>query len=84
MSTCIHCDEINLIPLFNTLDIEQKEPFCCAGCMTVFNVINNKGLEHYYEIKKSSAIFKRRSPIEGKSQRFAYLDNDDFIIEYTY
>jgi heavy metal-(Cd/Co/Hg/Pb/Zn)-translocating P-type ATPase len=84
VSTCIHCDEIIIIPFFNDLDIGQKNPFCCFGCMTVFNVINYKGLEQYYEIKKQSAIFKRRSPVENKHQQFTYLDNSDFLTDYTY
>jgi hypothetical protein len=75
MSLCIHCDETILIPVFNDLDTNHEEPFCCSGCMTVFNVINYKGLEKYYEIKKQSAIFKRRSPAENKFQQFSYLYN---------
>ena len=52
--------------------------------MTVFNIINNKGLEKYYEIKKQSAIFKRRSPVENKFQQFSYLDNSEFLNDYSY
>jgi heavy metal-(Cd/Co/Hg/Pb/Zn)-translocating P-type ATPase len=84
MSLCIHCDETILIPVFNDLDTNHEEPFCCSGCMTVFNVINYKGLEKYYEIKKQSAIFKRRSPAENKFQQFSYLDNSDFLNDYSY
>lgn len=84
MSICIHCDEKILIPVFNDLDSDHKEPFCCSGCMTVFNVINYKGLEKYYEIKKHSSIFKRRSPVENKFQQFSYLDNNDFLNDYSY
>ena len=84
MSSCIHCDEDILIPIFSDNDQEHKEPFCCRGCLTVFTVINNKGLEKYYEIKKQSAIFKRRSPVEGKFQQFSYLDQKDFLDDYSY
>ncbi len=84
MSLCIHCDENILIPIFNDHDMDHKEPFCCSGCMTVFNVINNKGLEKYYEIKRNSAIFKRRSPADNKFQQFSFLDGQDFLNEYSY
>jgi heavy metal-(Cd/Co/Hg/Pb/Zn)-translocating P-type ATPase len=84
VSLCLHCDESILIPIYNDQDIDHKEPFCCLGCMTVFNVINLKGLDKYYEIKKQSAIFKRRSPVENKFQKFSFLDNSDFLIDYTY
>lgn len=84
MSLCVHCDEAILIPIFNEKDQAKKEPFCCSGCMTVFNVINNKGLEKYYEIKQQSAIFKRRSPAENKIQQFSYLDSEEFLTDYSY
>jgi heavy metal-(Cd/Co/Hg/Pb/Zn)-translocating P-type ATPase len=84
MNRCTHCDEDILIPIFSEIDTTHKEPFCCNGCLTVFNVINFKGLEQYYEIKKASDIFKRRSPVETKQQRFSYLDAPDFLSEYTY
>ncbi|MDO9182755.1 MAG: heavy metal translocating P-type ATPase [Bacteriovorax sp.] len=84
MSLCVHCDEKILIPVFNDFDQNQTEAFCCFGCMTVFNVINSKGLEKYYEIKKQSAIFKRRSPAESKYQQFSYLDNSEFLSDYSY
>lgn len=84
MSLCTHCDEEILIPVFNDGDADHHEPFCCTGCLTVFNVINYKGLEKYYEIKKQSAIFKRRSPVENKHLQFSYLDNQDFLNDYSY
>jgi len=84
MNRCTHCDEDILIPIFSDLDSDHKEPFCCNGCLTVFNVINMKGLNQYYEIKKSSDIFKRRSPVETKHQRFSYMDAPEFVAEYSY
>ena len=83
MSLCIHCDENILNPVYN-IDQDQSGPFCCNGCMTVFNIINYKGLKEYYEIKKTSSIFKRRSPVENKFQQFSYLDSGDFIKDYSY
>ena len=84
MSICLHCDEDIVIPIFDENDNDHKSPFCCNGCLTVFNIIHLKGLDSYYEIKNKSAIFKRRSPVEGKAYQFNYLDNDEFIKEYTY
>ena len=83
MSLCAHCDEEIIVPIFAKTNEDQKA-FCCNGCLTVFNVIHQKGLENYYEIKNQSAIFKRRSPVEAKDQKFLYLDNNDFHTEYSY
>lgn len=84
MTPCIHCDENIVIAVFNEQDIDHKEPFCCLGCMTVFNVINYKGLEKYYEIKRQSSIFKRRSPVDNKFQQFSFMDQEEFLEDYSY
>lgn len=82
MVTCIHCDELALAALFNPEDSEKKQPFCCYGCLTVFNVIHQKGLSSYYEIKKHSAVYKRRSPVEIKTIQYQFLDDKQFLNEY--
>lgn len=84
MTLCIHCDENINIALFNDHDIAHKEPFCCLGCLTVFNIINHKGFEKYYEIKRQSAIFKRRSPVENRFQQFSFMDLEEFLSDYSY
>lgn len=81
---CTHCDEEAVIALFNDDDIEKKDPFCCNGCKTVYNILHDKGLDDYYQIKNNSKAYKRRSPVEVKNEKYNYLDNDDFLNEYSY
>lgn len=52
MSACTHCDEEIIVPIFDDSDQEKLSPFCCNGCLTVFHVLHEKGLENYYDIKK--------------------------------
>jgi Cu2+-exporting ATPase/Cu+-exporting ATPase len=82
MLTCAHCDEAAPTHYFNPEDKEKRYPFCCYGCMTVFNVIHQKGLGAYYDIKKQSSIYKRRSPVELRSSQYQYLDEEQFQKEY--
>lgn len=84
MEICIHCDEAAVPPIFNDDDAERKNPFCCQGCQTVHNILHQKGLESYYDIKNNSAIFKRRSPVEVKASHFKFLDDPEFIREFSY
>lgn len=84
MSLCVHCDEEILVPIYNESDSLHSDPFCCNGCLTVFNILHQKGLDQYYDIKNQSNIFKRRSPVEAKEQKFTYMNNADFISEYSY
>lgn len=84
MNACVHCDEEILVPVYSSNDSQHSEPFCCNGCLTVFNVLHMKGLEQYYEIKNQSQIFKRRSPVDSKNQKYTYMDGADFTGEYSY
>ncbi|MBY0515721.1 MAG: cadmium-translocating P-type ATPase [Bacteriovoracaceae bacterium] len=77
---CIHCDELALHPIFS----EDHKPFCCQGCATVYGILHEKGLEEYYEIKKSAGIYKRRSPVDLDQSKFQFLDQEEFLKEYSY
>jgi Cu2+-exporting ATPase/Cu+-exporting ATPase len=83
MSACIHCDQNVVTAYFNENENEEG-PFCCRGCLTVYNVIHAKGLAEYYEIKKNVSFFKKRAPVEIKTAQYSYLDDEDFLKEYSY
>lgn len=86
MSTCIHCDQ-EVIQAYYGQENEDHVctgPFCCQGCLTVYNVINLKGLSEYYDIKKNVALFKKRAPVELRSNHYSYLDDADFLNEYAH
>lgn len=86
--TCAHCAE-PIVHLYTSKEYSDdkggiQKSFCCQGCLTVYQVLNAKGLEEFYEIKQNSAIFKRRSPVELKEIEFRYLDDKDFLNEFSY
>ena len=83
MSACIHCDQEVITAYFNDDEVSDG-PFCCRGCLTVYNVIHSKGLSEYYDIKKNVSFFKKRAPVEIKSAQYSYLDDEDFLQEYSY
>lgn len=83
MSACIHCDQ-NVVTAYYNDEATSEGPFCCRGCLTVYNVIHAKGLAEYYEIKKNVSFFKKRAPVEIKSSQYSYLDDEDFLKEYSY
>ena len=84
MDYCIHCDEVALPPIYQDADLARSKPFCCMGCLTVYTVLHSKGLESYYEIKSSSRSFKRRSPVSEEVGQYKYLDDSEFLLEYSY
>ena len=84
MMLCTHCDEVVLVGHFNRDDETKMRPFCCFGCQTVYNTLHDIGLETYYEIKKNSEIYKRRSPVDTQSSEFKYIDDPEFLSEFSY
>lgn len=84
MFQCVHCDEQALIPIFLPYDKQHELPFCCKGCLTVYEILKEKSLGSYYDIKKDAGSFKRRSPVEISQSSFAYLDDQRFEKEHTY
>lgn len=83
MSLCLHCDQEISTAFYNDSSA-QDGPFCCRGCLTVYNVINQKGLSEYYEIKKNTLLFKKRAPVDLNSNQYSFLDDEDFQKEYSY
>lgn len=84
MNSCIHCDQIATQELFTDTNLKKIGPFCCQGCLTVYNVINMKGLSEYYKIKKDTSRFKPRAPVDIQVTQYNYLDTQDFLKDYSY
>ena len=71
--TCYHCG----------LEMTESEtvwfdgkPFCCNGCKTVYEILNQNQLTQYYTINENPGI-KTDDIDEGIKQKYAYLDNPD-------
>lgn len=79
MSTqCAHCGDDCLSE--NILFQEKK--FCCTGCKTVYQILQDQGLENYYNIEQTPGITKRNV----SSKNFDYVDNEkvkEQIYEFT-
>lgn len=82
MSSCVHCDESIECPTFSQEDSEKKLPFCCVGCLTVYTVLKQRGLDQYYEIKNQASALRARAPVELRTTKYEYLDQNDFRKDY--
>lgn len=84
MKACTHCQEITEFVVFDKLeDPKGSIPFCCQGCLTVYQIIHQKGFGEYYQIKESAGTMRRRAPVNYSSEDYLYLDESHFINEYT-
>ena len=71
-SKCIHCgDDCGKYPI-----IWQDQPFCCNGCKTVYQLLNENQLYTYYDLEKSPGV---RVDEHEFGQKFAYLDDEKII-----
>ena len=67
--TCYHCGEDSET---EGIKIEQKN-FCCQGCKTVYEILNQNSLCEYYDISKNPGLSQKIKVREGK---FAFLDDE--------
>jgi len=69
---CIHCGE----DCGSSPVMFDDKPFCCHGCKTVYQILNQQNLDKYYEIQPMSGIRVEQSDVGDK---YAYLDNEEII-----
>ena len=67
-ANCFHC---GLDCKADKIEFDQKS-FCCNGCKTVYEILNQHELSCYYDLESSPGSVP--NDVKGK---FDYLDNDD-------
>ena len=67
MDVCFHCGD----KCTTTTIKHQDHSFCCYGCKTVFDILNENDLSYYYELETSPGSIP--SKFDGK---FDYLKNE--------
>jgi P-type Cu+ transporter len=65
---CFHCGE----PVGKTGFAYEAKAFCCQGCMTVFQLLTENGLDDFYTISDAAGV-RIATPVG--SGRFDYLDD---------
>ncbi len=69
---CYHCGEVCRE---STVHFQDK-PFCCTGCQTAFQILDESGLCSYYDLETNPGINLKNT----KSRtRFDYLEDEDVI-----
>lgn len=66
--SCYHCGE----PASDSLWMDDK-PFCCFGCKTVYEILQENNLCEYYDLEKNPGIQLRHVSEES----YAFLDESD-------
>ena len=77
MENCFHCDDL----CNKTAIIHHNKYFCCNGCKTVFDILNDNDLTYYYDLEHTPGT----TPFlqEGK---YDFLENNQIVsklLEFT-
>lgn len=75
---CYHCGDVCKD---KSISIDDKY-FCCAGCKTVFEILNQGNLCNYYNLQSNPGL----SPNIIEIDRFGYLDDEstiDKLLEFS-
>ncbi len=49
MENCFHCGDL----CEQEVIVHQQKKFCCFGCKTVYEILQENGLSHYYDINEN-------------------------------
>lgn len=72
LSSCYHCG----LPCPTQTIQADDHNFCCDGCLTVYQLIQDNNLCNYYNFKDNERIQPKHRDF---GQRFAYLDDTDIV-----
>lgn len=70
MENCYHCGDT----CRDTTIVHQEKFFCCNGCKTVFDILNENDLTYYYDLQATPG----KTPLEIEG-RFDFLENEHII-----
>lgn len=65
---CYHCGE----PCPDHSFKHERKIFCCQGCMIVHDLLNENGLDQFYDLSRHPGV---KMPAPGRSGRWDYLDD---------
>jgi Cu2+-exporting ATPase len=74
--SCAHCG-LDIPPT-----LINKSRFCCTGCESVFLILNELGLEQFYELKRATGADLGPQPSPGQI-RYDYFDDEAFWEEHV-
>ncbi|WP_438969269.1 heavy metal translocating P-type ATPase [Nonlabens sp.] len=70
MDNCFHCgDECR-----TTLIKHEDKAFCCHGCKTVYDILNDNDLSYYYDLERTPGT----TPVDQEG-KFDFLENEQIV-----
>lgn len=67
---CYHCGD----PVRASLYEADGHDFCCLGCQSVYQILNDNGMDHYYRYNAHPGKSQ-----QGRASDFTYLDEESIV-----
>ncbi|MBS1651029.1 MAG: heavy metal translocating P-type ATPase metal-binding domain-containing protein [Bacteroidetes bacterium] len=75
IKNCLHCGNEIVLNTYTPSD----NKFCCTGCKSVYEIINNNGLCEYYSIEKAPGLKQNSISRKGK---FLFLQDGEIASQF--
>ena len=72
---CTHCGQ-PVPPALQQPDTDEQ--FCCSGCRTVYGLLQDQGLQQYYDLREQFATDGHNVRPDVGADRYAVFGSDDF------
>jgi Cu2+-exporting ATPase/Cu+-exporting ATPase len=80
---CAHCGQNSLDSNYAYSYNGKELIFCCLGCLSVFQILNNSGLSSYYDYK-NKGLKGTPKPAFISNKKYDYYDDTSFIKDFSY
>lgn len=61
----------------------RDKVFCCLGCRSVYELLQNNGLGQFYEVKKSYEKFNESEPAKPLERVYDFVNDPDFESDHV-
>ena len=69
MENCFHCGDLCQPKIIK----HDDKKFCCHGCKTVYDILNDNDLTYYYDLEKAAG----KTPLVSNPEQYDFLDHED-------
>lgn len=76
---CAHCGT----PCGKGMVTHDHSAFCCRGCAMVYDILNENGLNRYYELDETAGKPQNKSDDHGRYDFFAEVDVRQKLIQFS-
>lgn len=71
---CYHCDNL----CEEELVTHDEKAFCCTGCKTVYEILEENDLCTYYDLNENAGTSLKAKKFDGK---YDYLDSEEIVMQ---